>query len=123
MAEEKDLKERLLEIAHEENIAESVVRGIVACLKDDKTKLADFMKIYEFFQDLERDSAKEDGIPDGLENADFSRYTDDELRGLLAKLERALKEPEPEAVPEISIPRPEAERGKINVRLEDFLHG
>ena len=123
MAEEKDLKERLLKIAHEENIAESVARGIVACLNDDKTKLADFMKVYEFFQSIERDSAKEDGIPDGLENADFSRYTDEELLGLLAKLERALKEPETEALPEIPLPRPEAEPGKINVCLEDFLHG
>ena len=121
MAEEQDLKERLLEIARERNIAESVANGIAACLNDDKAKLADFMKVYEFFQTIAKDSAKEDGIPDGLENADFSGYTDEELRGLLAKLERALNEPGTEAVPEI--PRPEPERGKISVRLEDFLHG
>lgn len=118
---EKDLKERLLEIAREQNIAESVARGIVACLNDDKTKLADFMKVYEFFQSIEKDSAKEDGIPDGLENADFSRYTDDELRGLLAKLERALREQDAETAPEISIPLPEAKRSGVEIRLEDFL--
>ena len=37
MAEEKDLKERLLEIAREQNIAESVANGIMACLKGEKT--------------------------------------------------------------------------------------
>lgn len=121
MADEKDLKERLLEIAHERDIAESVANGIVACLNDDKTKLADFMKVYEFFQAIEKDSAKEDGVPDGLENADFSRYTDDELRGLLAKLERALKETETETVPEIPRPRPEAEQSGIKISLGDFL--
>ncbi|MBR0282118.1 MAG: hypothetical protein IJQ81_11090 [Oscillibacter sp.] len=118
---EKDLKERLLEIAHEQNIAESVARGIVACLNDDKTKLADFMKVYEFFQSIEKDSAKEDGIPDGLENADFSRYTDEELRGLLAKLERALKEPESETVPDVPAFRMEAKQDGISLNLGDFL--
>lgn len=121
MAEEKGLKERLLDIAHEENVAESVVRGILGCLNDDKAKLADFLKIYEFFQSVEKDGAREGGVPDGLENADFSGYTDGELRGLLAKLERALKELETEAVPEIPRPRPETERGTVSVRLEDFL--
>lgn len=121
MAEEKGLKERLLEIAHERNIAESVVRGIEGCLNDDKAKLADFLKIYEFFQSVEKEGGKEDAIPDGLESADFSRYTDEELRGLLAKLERALHEPDAEAVPEIPAPRPEADGGKVSVRLEDFL--
>lgn len=121
MAEEKDLKERLLEIARERNIAESVANGIAACLNDDKTKVADFMKVYEFFQTIEKDSAKEGGIPDGLESADFSRYADDELRGLLAKLERALQESDAEAVPEIPLPRPETGRGAVSVRLKDFL--
>ncbi|MBQ6206030.1 MAG: hypothetical protein IJK52_03010 [Oscillospiraceae bacterium] len=121
MAEEKDLKERLLEIAHEQHIADSVAKGIVSCLNDDKTKLADFMKVYEFFMSIEKDSAKEDGIPDGLENADFSRCTDDELRGLLAKLERALREQDAETAPEISVPLPEAARGGVEIRLEDFL--
>ena len=121
MAGEKDLKERLLEIAHERNIAESVANGIVAALSDDKTKLADFMKVYEFFQNIEKDSARDDGIPDGLENADFSRYTDDELRGLLAKLERALKEPSTETVPDVPASRAAAEHDGINLNLGDFL--
>ena len=121
MAGEKDLKERLLEIAHERNIAESVANGIAAALSDDKTKLADFMKVYEFFQNIEKDSARDDGIPDGLENADFSRYTDDELRGLLAKLERALKEPSTETVPDIPASRAAAEHDGINLNLGDFL--
>ncbi|MBQ9492274.1 MAG: hypothetical protein IJR54_00855 [Oscillibacter sp.] len=117
MAEEKSLKERLLEVAREENIADSVAKGIVAALTDDKAKLADLMKGYEFLQSIEKDSAKDNGIPDGLETADFSRYTDAELYSLLAKLERALKEPATETVPE----RPERKRDGINISLGDFL--
>lgn len=114
MAEEKDMKERLLKIARERNIAESVVNGIMTCLNDDKPKLADFLKIYEFFQNVQKDSDKEDAIPDGLENADFSTYTDDELRRLLVKLQQEL---EAGSVPETAPIR----RDAINIRLGDYL--
>ena len=123
MAEEKDLKERLLEIAREQNIAESVANGIMACLKGEKTdvKLGDLLKIWELLVSIEKSGAKDDDIPDGLENADFSRYTDEELRGLLAKLERALKEPETEAVPDVPAFRAETKQDGISLNLGDFL--
>ena len=123
MAEEKDLKERLLEIAHEQNIAESVANGIMACLKGEKTdvKLGDLLKIWELLVSIEKSGAKDDGIPEGLENADFSRYTDGELRGLLGKLERALKEPKTKAVRDVPAFPMETKQGGVNLNLGDFL--
>ena len=136
MAEDKDLKQRVLEKAREQHVEEDVVRCILNLVQDEKQKLPDLLKAFDFLQGLEKEDTSADALPDTLDTEDMSGYTDAELRDLQARLEEYLKgesdgeptkEP-PDAAPSISPPSgtPEQANGGtpgINLDLGAYLHG
>lgn len=141
MAEEKDLKQRVLERAREQHIEDSVVGCILNLIQDSKQKLPDLLKAFDFLQGLEKEDTSAEALPDTLDTEDMSGYTDAELRTMQAKLERYLEgesdgdtEDKPPSVPAPSVPTPvsmpsaapKPENGGtpgINLRLEDYFHG
>lgn len=136
MAEDKDLKQRVLEKAREQHVEEDVVRCILNLVQDEKQKLPDLLKAFDFLQGLEKEDTSADTLPDTLDTEDMSGYTDAELRDLQARLEEYLKgesdgeptkEP-PDAAPSVSPPSgtPEQANGGtpgINLDLGAYLHG
>ena len=153
MAEEKDLKQRVLARARERHLEESVVGCILNLIQDEKQKLPDLLKAFDFLQSLEKeDTSAEAAVTVLAEDEDYSQYTEEELRDLQAKLEAFLKgesdgetketapappdrrPPSDRRSPSISpapsgrpsppgTPGPESGTGGINLRLEDYFHG
>ena len=144
MAEDKDLKQRVLERAREQHVEEDVVRCILNLVQDEKQKLPDLLKAFDFLQGLEKEDTSTDALPDTLDTEDMSGYTDAELRDLQARLEEYLKgesdgeptkelpdrRPPSDAAPSISPPSPsgtpeQANGGTpgINLDLGTYLHG
>lgn len=146
MAEEKNVRQLILEKAKACHLDDSVVNGILRLAEGENQKLADLLKIFDFLQDLEtKDAAYGPPIVLDVDVEDMSRYTDAELRTMQAQLEWYLNGgadgDETKEQPSIAAPpdKPlsasnapetsggrEAERKpprKIDLKLEDYLHG
>ncbi|MBQ9346070.1 MAG: hypothetical protein IJT94_01855 [Oscillibacter sp.] len=145
MAEDKDLKQRVLEKAREHQIEDRIVESFLKLLDDDKIKPTDWPKIVEWFQPTSGQDAPSDTLLEDLNVEDMSQYTEEELRQIQAQLELILKgrldgdekEPPPgtEAPPTdrqrtdgrrppSGTPKPESSGTPgINLELGDFLHG
>ena len=117
-----NLRRLLLERSQEEETAQSVVDAMLAFLREpEKVKPGDALKLYDLLSELQKEDAASvlpDDFPDSPDDLEWNRYSDGDLKSMLAALESGISMTNSSAAASPVSPK----SGALHLNLGDFLH-